>query len=1094
MKHLHSGKPLLLFLLATLPLLGQFDAASVVGTVRDRSDAAIPNANIVLTNQGTGIEAATKTDAEGNYTFFNVKIGTYMVSAEAPGFSKSFAKDIVLNVNARQRVDLALQVGTLSESLEVTDAATILQTDSSERGQLIAGRNIVELPLNGRSYSDLALTTIGVTRSPSSYSGTPREGSFNVNGLRAVFNNFILDGVDNNAYGTSNQGFANQVAQPSPDAIAEFKVVTSNYSAEFGRSGGATINAATKSGTNQLHGTAYDFIRNTEWNSIGYVFGARPATFKKPTLQQNQFGLTVGGPLKKDRIFFFGDYEGFRSLARTLRFSSIPTVDDRAGILTVGVTNPLTGETFGAGTPVKMTSFAQKVLNDLPTPTGSGRSNNYQQLSLDRNYNDKYDARLDGQITNSMLAFLRWSQRKVNIFNEPDIPGLSGGNSNGFTRVLNQQLAAGYTWTTTPHSVLEARFGLSRTDAGKFPRLIGGASMQSLYGITGLPTTPDLTGGLTAATITGFSQLGRQSTNPQFQNPLGLNYKLNYSHVIGKQALKFGYEFVTINTEVNDINPLYGRDAYAGNYTGLGGTNGSLADFYFGLRSQFALANYVVGNYRQREHFWYLQDDIRLTSRLTLNVGLRYEYASPRWERDNVLSNFDPTTLTMLQARDGGIYERALVNPDRNNFAPRVGFAWSLTPKTVVRGGYGWSYIHQNRVGSADLLGINYPQVVIATVNNPTGPTGPLNPAFVTTQQGYPAGMTNAANFPVLNANISYIPRNFKTPYVQSWFFSIQRELMRDTVLDISYVGNHSVGIPVIADYNQAFPQTSSTATASLNSRRPIQGFGAITWFAPAGFSNYNGLQVRLERRFADGFSFTNAFAWSKAIDNSAQSLDSSGGNDASPQNVRNMAAEKGLSNYDQKLTNVLSAFYQVPIGKGRKFGTSLHPIAEALVGGWELSVINTSLSPAPLNLRAWSGSVPTAFQTVGNLAGFRGGESFRPNISGTVLVDNPVDITNTYFNTANVSLPTDPSQPFGNSGRNGVRGFPLHQLDLGIHKNFALPWRDGTYVQFRAELFNILNHTNFLPPNTDRSSAAFGTTRSTLAPRQAQFALKIVF
>jgi len=1082
-------KSLLLFLLAVVSSFAQFDAASVVGTVRDRSESVVPGATVVLTNQNTSIETKTTADDEGNYTFFNVKIGIYTVSAEAQGFSKVIAKDIILNVNARQRVDLTLAVGTMAESIEVSGAATILQTDSSERGQVIAGRTIVELPLNGRAYSDLALIATGVTRSPSAFSGTPREGSFNVNGLRSTFNNFILDGVDNNAYGTSNQGFANQVAQPSPDAIAEFKVVTSNYSAEFGRSGGATINAAMKSGTNQFHGTAYNFLRNTALNSIGYIFGARPATFKKPTLTQNQFGFTFGGPMIKDRLFFFTDYEGFRSIANTLTFASIPTLEDRAGILPVAVTNPQTGASYAAGTPIPMTSFARKVLNDLPQPTGPGRSNNYQQLSGDRNFNDKYDAKIDGQIRPTMQGFLRWSQRKVNIFNEPNIPGLSGGNSNGFTRILNQQFAAGYTWTTTPRSVLEARFALSRTDAGKFPPLIGGPSMLSLYGITGLPTTPDLTGGLTATTITGFTQLGRQATNPQFQNPLSFDYKLNYSQVIGKQALKFGYEFVTISTEVNDINPLYGRDAYAGNYTGLGGANGSLADFYFGLRSQYALANYVVGNYRQRQHFMYVQDDIRVTQKLTVNIGLRYEYASPRWERDNVLSNFDPSSRTMLLAKGGGIYDRALVDPDRNNFAPRVGFAWSVMPKTVIRGGYGWSYVHQNRVGSADLLGINYPQVVIATINNPANTQAPN---FVTTQQGYPAGLTDAANFPVLNSNIAYIPRNFKAPYVQSWFFSVQRELLPDTVLDVSYVGNHAVGIPVIADYNQAFPQATPTGTASINSRRPISGFGAITWFNPAGFSNYNALQVRLEKRLSRGLSFSNSFVWSKAIDNSAQSLDTSGGNDTSPQDVRNMAAEKGASNYDQTLTNVLNFFYQVPFGKGRKFGSNMNGLADTILGGWELSAINTALSAAPLNLR-W-GAPGAAFQTVGGLPGFRGGESFRPNVLGPVRAENPADITNTYFNTANVVLPTDASQPFGNAGRNSLRGYPLHQLDLGVHKNFRLPWREDTYLQFRAEMFNLLNHTNFLPPNTDRSAAAFGTTRSTLAPRQLQFALKLVF
>ena len=314
-------------LTSALPAFAQFDTAEVLGTIRDNSGSVLAKPSVKLTNQDTGLEARTTADDNGNYTFSNVKIGRYTVTAEAPGFSRAVATGIVVNVNARQRVDLTLQVGAVSESVEVSGAAAVLETDSSERGQLINTAQVVELPLNGRAYSDLALLTTGVVRSPSAFSGTPREGSFIVNGLRSTYNNFLLDGIDNNAYGTSNQGFANQVAQPSPDAVQEFKVITNNYSAEFGRSGGATINVATRSGTNALHGTAYDFLRNTDLNAIGFIFGVRPVTFKKPTLQQNQFGATIGGPIRKNKIFFFGDYEGFRSILHSApSFASIPSL------------------------------------------------------------------------------------------------------------------------------------------------------------------------------------------------------------------------------------------------------------------------------------------------------------------------------------------------------------------------------------------------------------------------------------------------------------------------------------------------------------------------------------------------------------------------------------------------------------------------------------------------------------------------------------------------------------------------------------------------------------------------------------------------
>ncbi|MBV9223955.1 MAG: carboxypeptidase regulatory-like domain-containing protein [Acidobacteriaceae bacterium] len=290
----------------TFSAWAQFETAEVLGTVRDNSGAIIPKATITLTNEDTGIAAKTVSDESGQYDFFNVQVGRYRITAEQTGFTKFVTEGIIVNVNARQRVDINMQVGAVGQVVNVEGAAAVLETDSSEKGQVIHTQQIVELPLNGRNFSDLALLATNVHRSPlaAGLQTTPREGAFNANGMRSTYNNFLLDGLDNNAYSTSNQGFSNQVAQPSPDAIAEFKVITSNFSAEYGRVGGAVVNSAMRSGTNAFHGTAYDFLRNTDLNAIGYVFGQRPATFQKPTLQRNQFGATIGGPFIKNRLFF----------------------------------------------------------------------------------------------------------------------------------------------------------------------------------------------------------------------------------------------------------------------------------------------------------------------------------------------------------------------------------------------------------------------------------------------------------------------------------------------------------------------------------------------------------------------------------------------------------------------------------------------------------------------------------------------------------------------------------------------------------------------------------------------------------------------
>ena len=346
-------------LMATIPALAQFETGEVLGTIRDQPNQVIPKATITLLSQDTGASVVVTADAGGNFDFPQARLGKYTLTAEANGFSKAVAADIRVDVNARQRVDLTLHVGQVTETIEVTGAAAPIEMDSSEKGQIINGQQVDELPLNGRAYAELALLSTNVTVSPAAVmfaaNGTPREASFNVNGMRSTYNNFLLDGVDNNAYSPSNQGFSSQVVQPSPDAIAEFKVITSNFSAEYGRVGGGVVNAALRAGTNRFHGTAYEFIRNTALNAVGFTFS--PAVVDKPTLQRNQFGFSIGGPLIKNKLFFFADYEGYRQLQRYRNTDSLPTMNDRVGILPNAVTNPLTGTKYAANTQIPISQI-----------------------------------------------------------------------------------------------------------------------------------------------------------------------------------------------------------------------------------------------------------------------------------------------------------------------------------------------------------------------------------------------------------------------------------------------------------------------------------------------------------------------------------------------------------------------------------------------------------------------------------------------------------------------------------------------------------------------------------------------------------------
>jgi hypothetical protein len=1086
----------------------QFETSEVLGTVRDPSQNPVSKAAVTLTNQATGVEAKTTTDETGNYDFFNVKVGQYTVSVELAGFSKFTSKDIRVDVEARQRVDVALQVGEVSTEVTVNAAAAVLETDTSDHSQVINTQQIIELPLNGRDYANLALLATNVHISPQalsfSPSATPREGAFNVNGMRSTYNNFLMDGLDNNSYGTSNQNYSSQVVQASPDALAEFKVITSNFSAEYGRVGGGVINAAMRSGTNQFHGTAYEFLRNTDLNAIGYIFGVRPATFQKPTMHRNQFGVTIGGPMIKDKLFFFADYEGYRQLQGYLNFDTLPTASERAGMLPATVVNPYTGAVYPANTQIPLTAISPCALasmQGLAPPTSSGFSNNLEETIPLRDYSDKYDAKLDYVISSKMTSFLRFSQRKDIQYYGPSDPGPAGGDGNGFIHAIQQQAAAGYTWTVTPSSLLDFRFGFDHVLGGKAPPYLGGPNIAQEFGIGGLPAS--LAGGFPSEYIGSFTTptVGRQTTNPQFQNPTSFNPKLNYSMIKGRHSIKMGYEFLAVRTEVLDINPLYGQLTFSGQFskptaaqcgctptTDANSVNAyDLADFYFGLPSTIAQGNDLVTNLRQHVNSLYVQDDWRVTPKLTVNVGLRWEFGTPVWERDNNWSNFNPATNTLVRASSGSLFNQALVNPDYKDFGPRLGIAYNVTEKTVIRAGYGISYSFFNRTGSAG-EGINGPLAIFGTLTQSFPSGGPVPSSFINAQNAFTTGI--ASTFNPVNSNNLYVPADTRWPYIQSWVFSIQREISRNTVLELAYNGNHSLRLPIIADWNQAVPNLPGQSL-SVQARVPDPAFGPITWVDPAGNNNYNGLSARFEHRFSQGLYFLNSFTWSHAMGDSEQVLEAfSGYQAANPQNIHDLHQEFGPSMFDVKLLNVSSVVYEIPFGKGRRFVSHLNPVVDAILGGWELNTINTANSGLPVNVD-YNPSSSNDVTGISQSADYRGVALLRPNVTGSAVSQSTPQSLLTYF--AGYTFSTPPaSAPFGNLGRNAFRTPGLEQWDLGIFKN--IPIRESIRLQFRSEFFNVTNHTNFGVPSNVSTASNFGTITTTFPQRQIQFALKLLF
>jgi len=1133
----------LLLLLPAVGAYAQFDSASVLGYVKDTSGAVVGSASVTLTNVATGTKQTATVDSDGRFEFASVPIGKYHVETQAAGFERTLTQDFQLTTNARQRVDVAMKPGAVTETVTVDSAPTVLETETSSRSQVIGTKQIEDLPLNGRSYADLALLAPGVRKSVLENAGTTnREGSFNINGQRSAFNNFLLDGLDNNSYGTSNQGFANENIPPSPDAVSEFRIETNNYSAEYGRASGGVINASIRRGTNQFHGRVWDYDRNTVFNAVGPF---QPNGGKKPAFIRNQFGATFGGPIWKDHTFLFLDWESLRQIALSFGTATLPTAEQRSGVfllhsaandagVPIPLKNPINGKTYPNGVipAADQTAFAKAVLAALPLPnngaasgTSGAYSNNFSAFPRGTINDDKGDARIDHTFSPKLSVFGVYSQHQTAIFDPPTFGGLAGGNANSNVHLYNRQIALGATYVLTPTSLLDFRIGIGHNEGGKSPYGLGTSSLLTTNGITnGIPTDPIIVRALNAQSVNGFSQFGTQPASPQFQNPSVLNPKANYTFVHGRQSMKVGYEYQAINTDINDYNPSYGQDNYNGKYSASAGSPTdafgqlqeaqNLADFMLGNRASYSLTNFFIASVRQRMNFMYFQDDMKLMPNLTVNAGLRYELATPQYEANNKLANFDPATKTLIQASSGSIYNKALVNMPLTNLGPRLGFSYSANSATVIRGGYGVTFTQFNRAGGENNLTYNGPNVVNATINNVspsatslcTSDTQDQTQCFRQTQQGYAVGLTAAANFNPKLVTSRYIPKDFKTGYVQSYHLSVQRQLPGQLVMDLAYVGNKGTHLQILADYNQASVCTAALITgcpgSTLAARRPVPTFGDIEIAWGGGSSNYNSLQFKLEKRYGNGLYLINSFTWSRTFDLSGGHLETSNG-DNSRVNFANPSSDYGRSNYDQPLNNTTSILYDLPYGRGRRFGSSSPYMADMVLGGWQVTVINTMTSGLPTNLTYSNG---TSLGT--NVTDLY---TYRPDVSGNPIApaSNRVK-TNTALTgylvkaptaTVNgVTTPTGPGvsvpftgSPFGNAQRNMVVGPAFFQTDLGLHKDFRL-WSEASHLEFRAEAFNVLNKVNYQAPDGNVSNGSFGSITGAYQPRQLQLAGKIIF
>jgi hypothetical protein len=1092
MERRHALRTLLAVWLCTLPTaaFAQQETATIAGTVTDATGAVVPNAVVVVTNVQTGISVRTEATEAGTYVVPSLRPGDYSIAVERKGFQKTVRTGVTLQVAQVARIDVTLQAGALSESVEVVAATPLLDTLTSSRGSVIDQKKIVELPLNGRDYNQLALLSPGVLP------GTPRlasvnfKGVLNVNGNRTFNNVFLLDGVDNISYSNSFRGENVQLVQPSIEALQEFKIQTNAYSAEFGRSSGAVVNATIKSGTNTVRGSVYEFLRNDHLDANNFFSNALGTA--KPKRERNQFGGAAGGPLVKNRTFWFGDYEGLRDLEGVPRVRQVPTAAEKAGLFSSVVVDP-----FATGRPeFSRNAQGQWVIpRERWDPVGAAivamtpnpnvpNSTIFASTPVTDTRTDQFDVRLDHLISPNMTLFGRYSFVDTLTFRPAPLEGLAEGSFNdafGANDMRSQGLAIGLTWTVSPTLVGDIRFGYSKGDYYTTPPNYG-VDGPAAIGLKNVPSDPAIMGGVPKVNIQGFDAVGRHTSTPQFQTPRSWNPRATFSLSRGAHFIKFGGEFLHVQTRINDLNATIGRMNFENRFT-----NRAVGDLLLGLPSQLALTSYTVMDQGQDMQFYFVQDDYRVSSKLTANVGIRYEYATPPRERDNQFANFDPATGTMIFATDGDVFDRALIHPDRNNFAPRIGFAYSPASRWVVRGGYGVFYTHTVRQGREGLLGFNPPYLVDNLLQ--TGVTGAAaiaSAAPFRLVNGYPSGLLDPTT---LSPTISRRAQdaNQRTPYIQQYNIGVQYELMSDVVLDVAYVGNKGTKLNGFRNLNQRAVITNADGSQSAGDK-PYPAFGDIQWMENRVSSTYKSLQLRLEKRFTNGLTGNVSYTLGEALSGAPDHISTSGGGAGidtgvfrEPQDGNNLRAEYGPTEFDVRHRFVASYIWELPFGRGRHWGNGWNRAMDLAFGGWQVTGIHV----------LQSGLALTATLSGANVVSLGGERRARPNLVGDPELPESERTLARWFNTDAFAAFTVP-QAFGNAGVGIMRGPGVANFDFSLAKNFQVT--DRRYFQFRTEIFNAFNHPNFGPPNIARDSSGFGQILSAAPARIIQFGVKFYF
>ncbi len=1082
-------------------LWAQINTGSIVGTVRDPQGAVIPGVSVYVTETRLGVTTDLVTNDAGVYVASGLRPGIYEVRVELTGFKTGTRRDIELRVQDRVEVNFTLEIGDISEVVEVSSTGLSLQTESAQQGSVVQEKMIAELPLDGRRYSDLILLSAGAVPAPGAGSN-PREARLNVDGNFSLHNYFALNGVDNNTFTTNAQERSPQAVQPPPDALQEFRVQTKTYDAEFGWSQGAVINAEIKSGTNSVHGSAFWFHRNDNLNANNFF--ANAAGIGKAEELRHQYGATFGAPIIKGKTFIFGDYQRTEASKGITTAGTVPTAQMKKGIFTgarnlviqrnsqgqpyypeivpcidevndVLNLNALRTDGKPCGDPAGM-----KLIELYPDPN-SGTFNFYAAPSIPFKQNS-FDIRLDHNINNNNLLYGSYSflQTETIVERGPFPNELATGGFTGNSFVRGQLVALTWNHIFNPQIFNSARFGFNRIFSNTAPVAPEGNAGPD-YGLNNLPGA--FAYGLPPIRVSGYSFLGTSEWRPQYQVSQVYQALDNLSVIRGSHSMKFGFEYKRAVNNFLDIMAPNGRYVIPNWWTNDGAANLLLgAVGRVESTSPLVPHNYIDGI------MFYAQDSWKVNPKLTVNYGVRYEYFTPTIERDNLTSNFDPEanggrgglvtantapypappcTFDCVQLVSGdGLFARTLIYPDRNNIAPRLGVAYRFSESLVFKGGYAIFYQAADRIGSSAILQLNPPQLVDYRGQEATSATPPK----MLLRDPFPSA-TGAFN--PLAINLRGRDFNETAPYSQQYSFGIQTRFGGNYLLDLAYVGQKSSDIRKLRPLNQGRITGSEIVTFPFPDWARLEDY-----LKSDGYANYNSFQMQLRRSFANGVAFNLSYTWGKALGNTQDNLSGGGGNSLiRPQNAYDLDADYGRLVFDQNHRLVLNWVWELPFGYGKPYLNS-GPAAYVL-GGWQFNGIWSSTSGAPLGIGA--SDVSNTFS-----------QSYRADCVGDPYGPETVE---QYFNKDAFAQPKP--YTFGNCGVASLSGWPHHVFDLSLFKNFTLPFYESR-VQFRAEFFNAFNTPQFGNPNSSVTSGNFAKTTGVLdAEKEArviQFGLKFIF